>query len=413
MAERLRWTNSGRPSKTFRKGKGWIFSICGDAGTGKSRLVEEFKATLDLEEIQWLEGHAYAYSQNIPYFPLIDLLNRVFHIEEGDPSEKVREKVESGIGDLVGEKENVIPYIGSLYSLSYPEIEEVSPEFWKSRLQDASLTILSALARRAPTIYLPGRSSLGRPLVYGIAPSCFVRSPTACHCSLCLQTRFQPLYHPTGKRHGKGVPGDSTSGSFSFGSHKVCWNPCSRPRRSLAICMRFVQDKVEGNPFYLEELVNSLIETETLIRDNGGWKVTRSITETDISLNHSWCYFGQARSLGEGDKESPSGGFGDWEGISSIEILKRITELKQRYRRISKRSRTARSNQNQISSTGSGVYVQAPSDPGSGLQRPPQKGAPGNPRTDRPCDGATCFRIGFPNSVKPWPFTSNREDLCP
>ena len=46
---------------------------------------------------------------------------------------------------------------------------------------------------------------------------------------------------------------------------------------------RFVQDKAEGNPFYLEELVNALIESETLIRDNGSWKITRSITESEIS----------------------------------------------------------------------------------------------------------------------------------
>ena len=71
----------------LRKGMGRIFSICGDAGTGKSRLIEEFKRSLDLNEIQWIEGHAYAYSQNIPYFPLIDLLNRVLKIEEGDPPE--------------------------------------------------------------------------------------------------------------------------------------------------------------------------------------------------------------------------------------------------------------------------------------------------------------------------------------
>ncbi len=139
--------------ENLREGKGRIFSICGAAGTGKSRLVEEFKATLDFEQIQWIEGHAYAYSQNIPYFPLIDLLNRVLHIEENDPSEKVREKVESGIEYLVGKQGDIVPYVGGLYSLSYPEVEDVSPEFWKSRLQSAIKAILSALANKAPTIY--------------------------------------------------------------------------------------------------------------------------------------------------------------------------------------------------------------------------------------------------------------------
>ena len=106
----------GEAVENLREGKGRIFSICGDAGTGKSRLVEEFKATLDLKEIQWLEGHAYAYAQNIPYFLMIDLVNRAFQIEESDPPAKVREKIETEIGDLVGKRGDVIPYIGSLFA---------------------------------------------------------------------------------------------------------------------------------------------------------------------------------------------------------------------------------------------------------------------------------------------------------
>ena len=146
----------------LRQGKGRVFSICGAAGTGKSRLVEEFKAGLDLEQIQWIEGHAYAYSQDIPYFPLVDLLNRLLHIEENDSPEKVREKVESGLGSLVGNQENIVPYVGGLYSLSYPEINDVSPEFWKSQLQKAILAILTALAKREPGLPLAGGISRTR-----------------------------------------------------------------------------------------------------------------------------------------------------------------------------------------------------------------------------------------------------------
>jgi len=43
-------------AEKLRERKGTIFSICGETGIGKTRLVEEFKATLDLEEIQWLDG---------------------------------------------------------------------------------------------------------------------------------------------------------------------------------------------------------------------------------------------------------------------------------------------------------------------------------------------------------------------
>ncbi len=137
----------------LKDGQGKIFSICGDAGTGKSRLVEEFKGSLNLSEIQWIEGHAYAYAQNIPYFPLIDFLNRVLQIEEGDPADIVKQKLEAGIGQLVGNPANVVPYIGGLYSLEYPEKEDISPEHWKTRLHGASQAIFEALAKKAPTVF--------------------------------------------------------------------------------------------------------------------------------------------------------------------------------------------------------------------------------------------------------------------
>ena len=137
----------------LQKGKSNIFAIFGDAGTGKSRLVEDFREELDTEEIQFFEGHSFAYAQNIPYFPLIDLLNRVFNIEEGDSPESIKRKIDLVIEDLDVDGAEVIPYIGSLYSLQYPELEEISPELLKHRLKEAVITILSELARKSPAIF--------------------------------------------------------------------------------------------------------------------------------------------------------------------------------------------------------------------------------------------------------------------
>jgi class 3 adenylate cyclase/tetratricopeptide (TPR) repeat protein len=263
------------------EGKGTVFSICGDAGTGKSRLLEEFKATLDPNEIQWLEGHAYAYSQNIPYFPLIDLLNRAWHIEEGDPPEKVRGKIESGVADLVEEKGDILPYIGSLYALSYPEVGGVSPEFWKARLQDTVRAIFSALARRAPTVMClediqwadPSSLDLLRflllELTYPALFLCVYRLPFSLLTShqlggigkLYQEIRLQDL-----------SPSDTQDMMESLLKSKTI------PQQ----LRRFIQEKVEGNPFYLEEVINSLIESGTLTRDNGNWRLARSIGESDI-----------------------------------------------------------------------------------------------------------------------------------
>jgi tetratricopeptide (TPR) repeat protein len=45
---------------------------------------------------------------------------------------------------------------------------------------------------------------------------------------------------------------------------------------------KFIHDRVEGNPFYLEEVINSLLETETLIRKDGSWRLTKPLIEVNI-----------------------------------------------------------------------------------------------------------------------------------
>jgi class 3 adenylate cyclase/tetratricopeptide (TPR) repeat protein len=312
--------------ENLRKGRGRIFSICGDAGTGKSRLIVEFKSSLNLEDIQWIEGHSYAYSQNIPYFPLIDLLNRVLEIEEGDPPAKVKEKVESGIERLVGKKESIVPFVGSLYSLRYPEVEDVSPEFWKLRVQDAIKTVLSSVAKKAPTIFLHEDLHWADPSFVELLRKALmeIRQPAIVLCAyrptFSLFTSHQ--ISSMGKIYQEILLQDLSSSETQDMLESLL-----KTRNIPSDLKRFVQDKAEGNPFYLEELINSLIESETLVRDNGSWKIARSINESDISPTIHGLISGRLDRLEKETKRI-------LQEASVIgraflyEILKKITELK-------------------------------------------------------------------------------------
>ena len=265
----------------LRQGKGGIVSICGDAGTGKSRLVEEFKSTLDLEDIQWREGHAYAYSQNSPYTTVIDLLNRAFQIEEGDSPERLREKVESGIEYLVSNKEDIVPYIGSLFSISYPEVEDVSPEFWKARLQEGMNTILAALTQGAPTIICLEDLHWADPSSVELIRFILAKSR---HPAL-----FVCVYRPTFSlfsSHQLAVIGESYSEiRLQDLSPSETQDMAASLLKSEVIpskLRKFIQKKIGGNPFYMEEALNSLVEAKTLVRENGGWKLTKAISDADI-----------------------------------------------------------------------------------------------------------------------------------
>ncbi len=311
--------------ENLRNGKGSIFSIYGDAGTGKSRLVEDFKNKLNLEEMQWIEGHAYAYSQNIPYFPLIDLLNRVLQIEEDDLPEVVREKVESGIEDLVGKRDDVIPYLGSLYSLRYPDLEDVNPELWRSRLQEAAQLIISALAKRALTIFFLEDLHWADPSFVELLRNALLhtRQPAIVLCA------YRPVFSLFTSHQLSGMARIYQEIQLQDLSPSHAQDMLESLLKTKSIpsgLRRLVQDKAEGNPFYLEELVNSLIESETLIRENGNWRVTKPITESDISSTIHGLISGRLDRLERENKRI-------LQEASVIgraflyDILKRITEL--------------------------------------------------------------------------------------
>ena len=312
----------------LRSGKGSIFSLSGPAGTGKSRLVEEFKATLNLEEIQWIEGHAYEYSQNIPYYPLIDLLNRLLEIDEKDPPEEVKTKLESGLSSLVGDRKDLLPFVGTLYSLNYPELDKVNPEFIKTGLQTAILLILSSLAEKAQTVFFLEDLHWSDPsFVELLRRACLeIRQPAIVLCAhratFSLLTGHQisslgNVYHEIQLRNL---------------SLSIAQNMLESLLQTDTIPLdlkHWVQKKAEGNPFYLEELVNTLIDSETLIKDDGDWKLTRKLSEADIPVSLHGLISGRLDRLEHDTKQI-------LQEASVIgrdflyDILKRISELEDR-----------------------------------------------------------------------------------
>jgi class 3 adenylate cyclase/tetratricopeptide (TPR) repeat protein len=264
----------------LKQGKGSIFSVVGDAGTGKSRLIEEFKASLNPDEVQWREGHAYAYSQNIPYFPLIDLLNRAWQITEGDNPEQVRKKVEAGAKFLIGDRSELIPYLGSLYSIKYPEIENVSPEYWKAKLHEAVQLILSALTRRAQTVICiedlhwadPSSVELLRNILSNF------RYPAVI---LCI---YRPTFSLFTSHHAGTIKSyqEIRIHDLSPTDAQSMIESLLKTDAAPEELKKFIRDRVEGNPFYLEEVINSLLETAILVKEDGQWKLTKPLIEANI-----------------------------------------------------------------------------------------------------------------------------------
>jgi class 3 adenylate cyclase/DNA-binding winged helix-turn-helix (wHTH) protein len=74
-------------------GHGQVVAVVGEAGVGKSRLVDECVQAAHTQGWLVLDSAAVSYGQATPYFPIRDLLRRYCHLEEDDDTRAIQAKV--------------------------------------------------------------------------------------------------------------------------------------------------------------------------------------------------------------------------------------------------------------------------------------------------------------------------------
>ncbi|MCF8050507.1 MAG: AAA family ATPase [Desulfobacterales bacterium] len=254
------------------EGQGLIIEIVGDAGSGKSRLIQEFKNKLNLEDINWLEGHTYNYTQNTPYYPLINLLSHVFQILEVDSPEHVRLKIKNKLDYLLGSENTFEPYIGGLFSLVYPEAEYIGPEFWKLRLYSSIHYIFQAIHKQKQMVICFEDLHWADPSSIGIIESIIN--------AFGMTSLFVCTYRPEFGKLSEKFNLDPDVKIQIIRLQDLQSKEVQEMLRSLlrsndlpAHFVNLISSKTEGNPFYLEELVNSLIETKMLYKKNNSWNL--------------------------------------------------------------------------------------------------------------------------------------------
>lgn len=257
-------------AEKMRDGQPQAIGVCGDAGTGKTRLVNEFRARLGTD-VQWLEGRAYPYAKDIPYAPLIDLLSRAWRIDEVDTTAQLRAKVEGGVAHLLGANDAALPLVLHLYHLEQAAGVVIEREAFQARLLNAMQRVLAALAQRAPTVVClqdlhwadPSTVTLLAELVAG-------------QCSaIVLLVNYRPGYTPPPGMQALGLSELSPRQSAELLASLLKGEP-------PAPLVGFVAERCDGNPFYVEEVVNSLVETGVLLRTEQGWSLTRPLGDAGV-----------------------------------------------------------------------------------------------------------------------------------
>ena len=277
-------------------GQGSILSIIGEAGLGKSRLIAELRNSTIAgnDSFQWLEGHTLSYGQKISYWPFREIVRHYAGITDDDSDTESWEKLKAHITELfTTETEEILPYIASLATLDIKD-EYVS----RARNLDGE-----AMGRQ---VFLASRQFFERLAQVRPLVLVFEDLHWADESSTLLMVHLLPLVHRVPilmcgvSRPEANTPAfrlkEIASKDYERRYTEIRLDPLSQTEsvqlmqnlleiENLPTRVReIIVHKSEGNPFFLEEIMRSLIDGGAVVRDpkTGHWKATFHIETVTI-----------------------------------------------------------------------------------------------------------------------------------
>jgi len=252
--------------RRVKGGHGQIVGIVGEPGLGKSRLLYEFHAAINDDQGDWLEGHCLAYGRTLPYGPILELLRPEFHIEEGDNPLQIQDKLRHAIQQLDAGIEPTLPFLEALLALPGADdaLRHLDRKDRRQQTLEAIRAVIVAASRHRPQIvvcenlhwidqssedllaFLVGSLS-NVPVMILTTHRTDYRVPwadTPYYTQIALDGLAPPEIEAmlTALLGGQGCPAE---------------------------LLRFIQERSDGNPLFIEEITRALIERGLLIRDNG------------------------------------------------------------------------------------------------------------------------------------------------
>lgn len=276
------------------EGKGGVCFVLGDAGLGKSRILEELKQTLPglSAQVSLLEGRCLAYTENVPYWPFLLILSQIAGISDRDDKEGIQRKLLARSQELLpGVWEEVVPYLGYLFSVRFGEdldakVKYLEPKDLKTQIFLSLRLLLAALAGTQPLLLVIDDYHWMDPASLEFLVFLFEDpEPRPLHLLALSRIEKGKEAYKTRERLKQGLgdryqeillePLDPKAGS------EMVYNLLNVPGIAEGFKDKILA-KAAGNPFYLEEIVRSLIDSGVLVQTAGVWHLTAPVESLTI-----------------------------------------------------------------------------------------------------------------------------------
>ncbi len=254
-------------------------AVVGEPGVGKSRLVWECTHSHRTREWLVLESSPVSYGKATAYLPVIDLLKSYFQIEVRDDGRRIREKV---TGKLLTLDRTLEPALSAVLALLDVPVEDprwqaLDPPQRRQRTLDAVKRLLLHETQVQPVLLVFEDLHWIDTDTQALLDAVVESLPTA---RSLLLVNYRPEY-----RHGLGNKTYYTQlrlDPFPPETAGELLQALLGDDGTLVPLARLLIDRTEGNPFFLEESVRTLVEMKVLVGERGAYRMTAPLHSVHV-----------------------------------------------------------------------------------------------------------------------------------
>jgi class 3 adenylate cyclase/tetratricopeptide (TPR) repeat protein len=259
------------------EGHGQLVALVGEPGVGKSRLVYEFTHSHRTQEWLVLEAGSVSYGKATSYLPVIDLLKGYFKIHDRESHREIRERVTGKLLTLDRSLEPILPALLALLDVPVDDAhwQALDPPQRRQRTLDAVKHLLLCESQAQPVLVVFEDLHWIDAETQALLDSLVESLPTA---RLLLLVNYRPEYEHgwVNKMYYNQLRLDALTpeSTAELLNTLLGEDPALEPLKRLLVR--------RGNPFFIEESIRTLVETQMLTRERGAYRLTRPIQAIEV-----------------------------------------------------------------------------------------------------------------------------------